>query len=132
MRLLSSVHRFNPPSSPSSDWHRFTPALAPNNFLKGNLKNNASVTKPFTAALQPFEQEQERLNDVAPDDWVGAWISSVFDVAVRQRAGGTEWDGWDKDKSYCQPCLTKFLEEHVWRWLLEERVKGACLFLFFL
>ncbi|KAJ6522177.1 hypothetical protein DFH09DRAFT_1177761 [Mycena vulgaris] len=110
-----------------ANWHRLT--LPPIHFLKNNLKNNTSVTVPFAAMLAPLQQAQMQINDVAPDDWVGAWISSVFDAGVRQRTTssgtGAEWDGWDKDKSYCQPCLTKFLEEHVWRWLLEERVKGA-------
>ncbi|KAJ7266192.1 hypothetical protein C8J57DRAFT_1469964 [Mycena rebaudengoi] len=107
-----------------ANWHRLS--LPPIHFLKNRLKNSTSVTVPLDVALAPFHQAQMLTNDLAPDDWVGAWISSVFDVAARQRtSSGTEWDGWDKDKSYCQPCLTKFLDEHVWRWLLEERIKGG-------
>ncbi|KAJ7251574.1 hypothetical protein C8J57DRAFT_1474442 [Mycena rebaudengoi] len=106
-----------------ANWHRLS--LPPIHFLKNRLKNSTSVTVPLDVALAPFHQAQMLTNDLAPDDWVGAWISSVFDVAARQRtSSGTEWDGWDKDKSYCQPCLTKFLDEHVWRWL-EERIKGT-------
>lgn len=120
---LSSIHP-SVLSNPSIDWHRLS--LPPIHFLKNRLKNSTSVTVPLDVALAPFHQAQMLTNDLAPDDWVGTWISSVFDVAARQRtSSGTEWDGWDKDKSYCQPCLTKFLDEHVWRWLLEERIKGA-------
>ncbi|KAF8142313.1 hypothetical protein K438DRAFT_1737137 [Mycena galopus ATCC 62051] len=113
----------------SANWHRLT--IAPHSLLKNKLKSNMSLTASLSAVLKPFHDAQERINEVAPEDWIGAWISSVFDFAVRERtssasgSSGTEWDGWDKEASYCEPCLMKFLEEHVWRWLLEERVKGG-------
>ncbi|KAJ7901543.1 hypothetical protein B0H13DRAFT_1882879 [Mycena leptocephala] len=120
---VSLLHlSFRPIYSRSTDWDRLI--LPVSHVLKNKLKYNTSVTVPFTAALAPFQHAQMLINDAAPDGWVGAWISSVFDVAIckKTRSRG-QWNGWDKDKSYCQPCPTKFLEEHVWRWLLEERVK---------
>ncbi|KAF8172242.1 hypothetical protein K438DRAFT_1981693 [Mycena galopus ATCC 62051] len=86
----------------------------PTSSSKTRLKKNSLVTVPLDFALVPFQQAKMLINDFAPDDWVGAWSSSAFDVAVRQRtSSGMVWDAWDKDKGYCQPCLTKFLDEHV-------------------
>lgn len=64
---------------------------------------------------------------MSDNDAIGAWISSIFTVPK----AGPEWDGWERDKSYCQPCLCKFLEEHVWRWFLQERINGVLVVLSF-
>jgi hypothetical protein len=56
------------------------------------------------------------------EDTMGPWITSIFGVP----RAAPEWDAWTVDLSYCEPCLIKFLEEHVWRWFLDERVKGGC------
>jgi hypothetical protein len=62
----------------------------------------------------------------AVEPWtLGPWITSIFDVP----RAAPEWDSWTAALSYCQPCLVKFLEEHVWRWFLDKRVKGGCFYL---
>ncbi|KAJ7821370.1 hypothetical protein B0H14DRAFT_2831422 [Mycena olivaceomarginata] len=92
-----------------ANWHRI-PAN-PIQFLKNKLKITPTVTTPFNA----------HFHHVSDNDAIGAWISSIFTVPK----AGPEWDGWERDKSYCQPCLCKFLEEHVWRWFLQERINGG-------
>ncbi|KAJ7018682.1 hypothetical protein C8F04DRAFT_1150534 [Mycena alexandri] len=59
-----------------------------------------------------------------------AFIAAVFERVANRKpdaaasAGAGGWDDWTSDKSYCRPCLMKFLEEHVWQWWLDERVGG--------
>jgi hypothetical protein len=100
--------------------------VQPAAFLKNRLKDNTTVTTPFQAALASFRQQHydpDKADDRRDDEeWLGPWIGGVFDVP---RISGGQWDGWKRDGSYCQPCLRKFLDEHVWRWFLWERVKGA-------
>ncbi|KAF8157450.1 hypothetical protein K438DRAFT_1861574 [Mycena galopus ATCC 62051] len=123
MRSQRATPQRAQPSHRSQHWHRL--ALPADFFLKNTTQKNSLVTVPLDVALVPFQQVKMLINDFAPDDWVGAWSSSAFDVAVRQRtSSGMVWDAWDKDKGYCQPCPTKFLDEHVQRWLLKERVRG--------
>jgi hypothetical protein len=62
------------------------------------------------------------IGQIHNQDAMGPWITSIFDVP----RAAPEWDAWTVDLSYCQPCLLKFLEEHVWRWFLAERVRGRC------
>ncbi|KAJ6526332.1 hypothetical protein B0H19DRAFT_1084438 [Mycena capillaripes] len=37
----------------------------------------------------------------------------------------SEWSGWERERSYCERCFSKFLKEHTWQWFLEERVKDG-------
>ncbi|KAF8152887.1 hypothetical protein K438DRAFT_1987754 [Mycena galopus ATCC 62051] len=118
VRSLSSTHPlFNPNPDPRLAPPHPRAPLPP----QKQAQNNTTLTAPFTAALKPFQETQMRINDVGPDDWVG------FSTSLGSGSGTTEWDGWEKDKTYGRLCLTRFLEEHMWKWLLEERVKGACL-----
>ncbi|KAJ7820059.1 hypothetical protein B0H14DRAFT_2834431 [Mycena olivaceomarginata] len=107
-----------------ANWHRME--VPPAAFLKNRLKDNTTVTTPFQAALASFRQQHydpDKADDRRDDEeWLGTWIGGVFDVP---RISGGQWDGWKRDGSYCQPCLRKFLDEHVWRWFLWERVKGG-------
>jgi hypothetical protein len=96
------------------DWHR--QQVWPAQLLKNRLKNNAEVTIPFMKSV----------SHIHDDDAIGPWITSIFDVP----RASPEWDAWTVDLSYCQPCLLKFLEEHVWKWFLIDRVKGAHLYCF--
>jgi hypothetical protein len=65
----------------------------------------------------PFEATVAR---VRHSDKLGPWIAGMF--ALKQTPG--EWDGWEREMSYCEPRLTSFLADHVWRWYLEEWLKG--------
>lgn len=93
-----------------TDWERMR--IWSNQLLMNRLKSNMTVTSPFSSAM----------NGVLGTEKQGSWITGLF--ALRE-AGG-EWDGWEQDKSYCQPCLFKFLEDHTWRWFLQEQLK--CMF----
>jgi hypothetical protein len=42
----------------------------------------------------------------------------------------TEWEGWEKDLSDSQPCLSRFMEEHLWKWYLGERSERCAYSLF--
>ncbi|KAJ7870128.1 hypothetical protein B0H13DRAFT_2350623 [Mycena leptocephala] len=93
-----------------SDWHRLT--AEPTKFLKGKLKYRLyrpMVTASFSAATSHLHKS----------DALWPWIAGIFDV--KQTPGA--WDGWGRDMTYCEPCLTKFLEDHVWLWYLNERVQ---------
>ncbi|KAJ7354202.1 hypothetical protein DFH08DRAFT_804119 [Mycena albidolilacea] len=107
-----------------ANWHRID--VNPVMFLKNRLKHNITVQTPFQAVLASFRQQHhhtdEANNSWDDDEWLGPWIGGVFDMP---RISGREWDGWKQDGLYCQPCLRKFLDEHVWQWFLWERVKGG-------
>ncbi|KAJ7914764.1 hypothetical protein B0H13DRAFT_2659110 [Mycena leptocephala] len=92
-----------------ANWHRVP--IWPGQLLKNRLKNNTDVSTPFMMSIGQIHNQ----------DAMGPWITSIFDVP----RAAPEWDAWTVDLSYCQPCLLKFLEEHVWRWFLAERVKGG-------
>jgi hypothetical protein len=94
-----------------SDWHRLI--AEPTKFLKGKLKYSPTVTASFSAATSHLHKS----------DALGPWIAGIFDV--KQTPGA--WDGWGREMSYCEPCLTKFLEDHVWLWYLNERVQSRCM-----
>ncbi|KAF7333267.1 F-box domain-containing protein [Mycena sanguinolenta] len=102
-----------------ANWSRTQ--LLPVQLLKSRLKQNATLWTPLHQAVSAHMADKlangEDLPSYAAD---GPWIKSVFGVPKT-----SEWDGWTEDKSYCLPCLTKFLEEHVWRWLLQERIKAG-------
>ncbi|KAJ7898993.1 hypothetical protein B0H13DRAFT_2664456 [Mycena leptocephala] len=90
-----------------ANWHRLI--AEPTKFLKGKLKYSPTVTASFSAATSHLHKS----------DALGPWIAGIFDV--KQTPGA--WDGWGREMSYCEPCLTKFLEDHVWLWYLNERVQ---------
>ncbi|KAF7346974.1 hypothetical protein MVEN_01450200 [Mycena venus] len=90
-----------------ANWHRLT--VDPKTLLKGKLKDSPTVTASFSAATKDLQK---------PDD-LGPWIAGIFDVKKTPGA----WDGWEPDMSYCQPCLMKFLEDHVWVWYLNYRIQ---------
>ncbi|KAJ7751910.1 hypothetical protein DFH07DRAFT_825852 [Mycena maculata] len=94
----------------------FTPAnwdrldTDPLNLLKGNLRQNTTVTTPFTGLTAHLYDPPA----------IEAWISELF--TLRQ---SPDFDGWEAEDSYCRECLTKFLEAHVWRWFLDTRLKAG-------
>ncbi|KAJ7841758.1 hypothetical protein B0H13DRAFT_2365548 [Mycena leptocephala] len=67
-----------------------------------------------------------------PGDLLKGWLkndgdlsSSLMMAVLEHKETRPEWDSWTAALSYCQPCLVKFLEEHVWRWFLDKRVKDG-------
>ncbi|KAF7373097.1 F-box domain-containing protein [Mycena sanguinolenta] len=96
-----------------ANWHRIH--FSPTRFLKGELRHNTVLTEAFKD-VEYMEQHEH-----------GPWISKMFDFTstnTNETKEG-EWAGWTSDRSYCQPCLFKFMEEHVWQWFREERVKDG-------
>ncbi|KAJ7092290.1 hypothetical protein B0H15DRAFT_833361 [Mycena belliarum] len=77
--------------------------------LKAKLKSNQTLTFPFAQAA----------GNLSDPEILGCFIAGFF--AMSRRAPGFE--DWEVGQSYCQPCLTKYLEEHAWIWWLQERVK---------
>ncbi|KAJ7678652.1 hypothetical protein B0H17DRAFT_1334094 [Mycena rosella] len=112
----------------SANWDRFP--VSPTACLKNKLKSNASIIGPFAQATAhlanlPSHSLFLGIHNAVNQAALGAWITEIFDV---RRAPGFEVaDGWDVGASYCAACLSRFLEEHVWVWFLEERVKSTCL-----
>ncbi|KAJ6490825.1 hypothetical protein C8R45DRAFT_990998 [Mycena sanguinolenta] len=105
-----------------ANWHRAL--LFPAHLLKGRLKQDSAMLMHLSVAIQDCHDGSD--DDSDSDIWedadanLGPWIARVFGVPKT-----SEWDGWTKDQSYCLSCLTKFLEEHSWRWLLQERITGG-------
>lgn len=140
LQLLTSAsaHNLLSSSTPSdrifyfryifADWDRFP--VSPTACLKNKLKSNASIIGPFAQATAhlanlPSHSLFLGIHNAVNQAALGAWITEIFDV---RRAPGFEVaDGWDVGASYCAACLSRFLEEHVWVWFLEERVKSTCL-----
>ncbi|KAJ7914378.1 hypothetical protein B0H13DRAFT_2002953, partial [Mycena leptocephala] len=81
------------------------------NLLKNNLKLNQTVTPPFYVATA----------HLVNSDSLGSFLSNLFALPHTAPA----FDNWGQTGSYCFVCFTKFLEEHLWIWFLEERIKGG-------
>ncbi|KAF7342246.1 hypothetical protein MVEN_01812600 [Mycena venus] len=93
-----------------ANWDRFPIILA--NLLKKNIKRNQSITQSFFTATA----------HLVASDALGPFIGDLFDFALKIKP---EFDGWERTDSYCLTCLTRFLEEHLWIWFREERIKGG-------
>ncbi|KAJ7852155.1 hypothetical protein B0H13DRAFT_41217 [Mycena leptocephala] len=109
--LPSLIRRPSDPFRP--DWHRLH--IWPCKLLKRWLKHNSEFSGSLTVSVVRHEGGNRC--------GMGPWITTTFDGP----RVAPEWDSWTTALSYCQPCLVKFLEEHVWRWFLDERVKGGWL-----
>ncbi|KAJ6629809.1 hypothetical protein B0H10DRAFT_1985439 [Mycena sp. CBHHK59/15] len=117
-------------------WPHLT--LYPSQLLKGKLDANSGVFNTF-AALVPIWSGGPEL---------GKWVGKLFDFAATLAGGnnassggasgsntaGTSSNananangsmGWTRSAAYCQACLLSFVQEHTWRWVLAERVKGG-------
>ncbi|KAK6996804.1 hypothetical protein R3P38DRAFT_3627815 [Favolaschia claudopus] len=93
-----------------ANWDRF-PIYLPN-LLKHHLKQNSTITQPFYVATAQLAQPEN----------LAAFIGDLFSFTTRT---SPEFDGWMRTDSYCNACLVKFLEEHLWIWFLDERIKGG-------
>ncbi|KAJ7802551.1 hypothetical protein B0H13DRAFT_2162289 [Mycena leptocephala] len=102
---------FPSPRVPSDTIRRLGP-LPNHPPSKKNLKLNQTVAQPFYAATA----------HLVHSDALGPFLSDLF--AFKPRTAPA-FDNWDQSGSYCFMCFTKFLEEHLWIWFLEERIKGA-------
>jgi hypothetical protein len=96
--------------SPHADWQRFPVFLT--NLLKGKLRRNPTIAQPFFAAT----------SHLVNADALGPFIGDLFALTAHTAPA---FDGWERTASYCFACLTKFLEEHLWVWWLEERVMSV-------
>ncbi|KAJ6483155.1 hypothetical protein C8R45DRAFT_1000732 [Mycena sanguinolenta] len=91
------------------DW---LPVNLMQSLLRNHLKANPVVLNHLhgsTPHLSDFE---------APERFVG-------DLFALKPRTAPEFDNWERTDSYCWPCLNKFLEAHVWIWLLDETVKAG-------
>ncbi|KAF7344101.1 hypothetical protein MVEN_01699800 [Mycena venus] len=94
----------------AANWDRFPIILT--NLLKNNLKLNQTVAQPFYAATA----------HLVNSDALGPFLGDLFALKIHTAPA---FDDWEKTDSYCFMCFTKFLEEHLWIWFLEERTKGG-------
>ncbi|KAJ7250160.1 hypothetical protein B0H12DRAFT_1120991, partial [Mycena haematopus] len=94
-----------------ANWFRFLShgGLAGN--LKPHLRFNPTLVQALNIATAQFHADPES---------VGPFIADLFMLYRTDK-----FDGWEKANSYCFYCLRKFVQEHLWRWLLEERVKNG-------
>ncbi|KAJ6472064.1 hypothetical protein C8R45DRAFT_1164896 [Mycena sanguinolenta] len=98
-----------------ANWGHLSPNLS--DLLKNKLKSCSVVRRPFIELTEHMYNSDAR----------GPWIAGMF--ALKETL--EKWDGWERDMSYCKPCLTEFLKDHVWKWFLHERLKGEHLSLGF-
>ncbi|KAJ6505363.1 hypothetical protein C8R45DRAFT_972466 [Mycena sanguinolenta] len=93
-----------------ANWFRFFDRDTIADHLKERLTYNTTLTQPLKNLTGRFSETPE---------FIGPFISSLFIHRT------DKFDGWEKEDSYCYVCLRKFVEEHLWRWLLAERVKNG-------
>ncbi|KAJ6550199.1 hypothetical protein B0H19DRAFT_1265055 [Mycena capillaripes] len=92
-----------------ANWNRLLLMLS--DLRKNKLKTCLVVTRPFVGHTE----------NMYNSDAQGPWIAGMF--ALKETPGA--WDGWEREMSYCEPCLIKSLEDHVWKWFLQERIKAG-------
>ncbi|KAJ7234356.1 hypothetical protein B0H12DRAFT_1076358 [Mycena haematopus] len=93
-----------------TNWDRLPVPLE--HCLKDYLEHNQTLLEPFHTAI-PYREDSDAL---------GLFIGDLFAFKTRT---APEFDHWERTGSYCAPCLTEFLREHLWFWLLEEGVRGG-------
>ncbi|KAF7367862.1 hypothetical protein MSAN_00850700 [Mycena sanguinolenta] len=93
-----------------ANWFRFFGRNTMADHLKERLTHNTTLTQPLKDYTGHF---------AATPQLIGPFISNLF----TQRTD--KFNGWESTDSYCYYCLRKFVEEHLWRWLLAERVKNG-------
>ncbi|KAJ7234349.1 hypothetical protein B0H12DRAFT_157731 [Mycena haematopus] len=100
-----------------ANWDRLPIPLM--TFLKNHLRRNQTLSQPFYAVT----------SHLMHSDALGPFIGDLFAFKTHTAPG---FDDWERTDLYCLPCLTHFLEEHLWIWFLEERLRGAYFLLFIL
>ncbi|KAJ7243819.1 hypothetical protein B0H12DRAFT_1236303 [Mycena haematopus] len=93
-----------------ANWDRL-PALL-TSFLKNHLQQDPTLSQPFRTLTARFKDS----------DALGPFFGDLFEFKTHT---APEFNNWRRTDSYCLPCLTNFLEEHLWIWFLEERVRGG-------
>ncbi|KAF8128486.1 hypothetical protein K438DRAFT_2032714 [Mycena galopus ATCC 62051] len=133
----------------TANWHRI-PEFEPVWFLKGRLKNNSWVTPLFLGAVGRLSVSAEGEEDFGL--WIASVFDAASASTKMARGGDSstsatraststselasqkattstntmqESDCWDRDESYCRPCLTKFLKENTSQWLRDDMVRGG-------
>ncbi|KAF7292006.1 hypothetical protein MIND_01226300 [Mycena indigotica] len=80
--------------------------------LKSNLKRNPIAQEDVTSFTA----------NVINSDAFGPFIVHLFSFTTHT---APEFDKWKSTDSYCFSCLLRFLEAHLWVWLLEEKLKAG-------
>jgi hypothetical protein len=96
--------------TPCADWDHF-PIFLPDH-LKSNLKYNHTIVQPFRTATAPLFHSEALCR----------FLSDLFALTPHTAPA---FDDWDQSASYCIGCFTEFVEEHLWIWFREERMKGT-------
>ncbi|KAF7351671.1 hypothetical protein MSAN_01600000 [Mycena sanguinolenta] len=89
-----------------ANWSRFQ-AWIPG-LLKGSLKRNLTLNV-YSATFHLTENR----------DLIGPFFMELF--AIRTQ----EFETWQTTDLYCYDCLRKFVEEHMWRWLLQREIEDG-------
>ncbi|KAJ7250165.1 hypothetical protein B0H12DRAFT_680943 [Mycena haematopus] len=97
-----------------ANWFRFLCHGSITIHLKAHLKHNHTLVKSLTIATAHFS---------AAPELSGPFIANLFMLYRTDK-----FDGWERTDSYCFHCLREFVEDHLWRWLLDERVKSKSIF----
>ncbi|KAJ7137520.1 hypothetical protein C8R43DRAFT_607943 [Mycena crocata] len=132
-----------------ANWSRLT--LSPNLLMKSKLKLNPAVFPAFNAwcNAQDFEVGDAlgvwiasvfAMHRAIDDDLnvqydttksaLKAQYTSNSSIHPRTAAALASptlapFASWNGGQSYCEPCLRRFLLEHVWVWWFEERVRAG-------
>ncbi|KAJ7641275.1 hypothetical protein FB45DRAFT_899834 [Roridomyces roridus] len=122
-----------------TNWHKSRLMDMPTQLLKGLLNRSPSVTQVLSALLREIYLAAAPASPWpelrGPHQGVegAVWVGKVFDFAEEMYRGQptnaststSELATWGRSDSLCEDCLKRFLQEHVWRWVLAERVKGG-------
>ncbi|KAK7013844.1 hypothetical protein R3P38DRAFT_2545889 [Favolaschia claudopus] len=102
----------------AGNWHRRE--FSPTQFLKNRLRQTMWISSPFLEAVNKMRRYEHEYED-PEEDSLARWYLAVFDTPGKP----SEWDGWTKDKSYCDKCFVRYLVENAWRWWYAERVRDG-------
>ncbi|KAK7059960.1 hypothetical protein R3P38DRAFT_2838738 [Favolaschia claudopus] len=91
-----------------ANWHRFPSRLR--NLLKVNLRSNTTIQHSFFEKALKLEYSAE----------LGELYGDLFTL---RNDTTPVFDAWKRSGSYCRRCLSRFFDEHIWIWFLNERVK---------
>ncbi|KAJ7731599.1 hypothetical protein B0H16DRAFT_1583089 [Mycena metata] len=90
-----------------ANWHHLN--VHPSQFLKSRLHDNDAETEAVEMATA----------DITGTDEIAEWLEGLLSF----REG--PYSSWTADLEYCTPCLTRFLDDHVWKWWLAERTEDG-------
>ncbi|KAK7050233.1 hypothetical protein R3P38DRAFT_2862374, partial [Favolaschia claudopus] len=90
-----------------ANWHRFPSRLR--YLLRVNLCSNTTISHSFFEKALKLECSAE--------------LNALYgDLFTLRNDTTPAFDAWERSASYCQRCLYRFFDEHIWIWFLNERV----------